>query len=238
MSGGDSLRTWLREQISAVLNRKGAEPPFIIWCDPERVWKDLLLAVAEGGSFEVWADDTHEILVRDRFHTAPRAPRVIWLPVSREDIGYMKVFELQAAEVKDLTLPEALSAYGVDIPSDQMADLKPLLAAHTKEWFDRPLSAWEELTPGNAKGALIDDDRVLEVLATPGMTFDELKADNRFGVFARRLKEDFGLPAQPFQGADSCHFRLAMSLAVETWPPFLYFDFFGGGFLGPRGCFW
>jgi len=46
------------------------------------------------------------------------------------------------------------------------------------------------------------------------------------------------LKGQPFQGADSCHFRLAMSLAVETWPPFLYFDFFGGGFLGPRGCFW
>ncbi len=24
---------------------------------------------------------------------------------------------------------------------------------------------------------------------------------------------------------------------METYPPFLYFDFFGGGFLGPCGCF-
>ena len=34
------------------------------------------------------------------------------------------------------------------------------------------------------------------------------------------------------------HSRVARSLAVETWPPFLYFDFLAGGFLGPRGCFW
>jgi len=46
------------------------------------------------------------------------------------------------------------------------------------------------------------------------------------------------LKPQPFQGGDSCSFRIAMSFAVETCPPFLYLDFFGGGFLGPRGCFW
>lgn len=119
---------------------------------------------------------------------------MIWLPAAREDIGYFKVFELQAAEVKELTLPEALSAYEVDIPSDQLSDLKPLLAAHAREWFDRPRSAWKELTPGTAKGTLVDDDRILEVLATPDMTFYDLKVDNRFGVFARRIAEDIGLP--------------------------------------------
>lgn len=42
---------------------------------------------------------------------------------------------------------------------------------------------------------------------------------------------------QPFQGGDSVQVRMAISFAVETCPPFLYLDFLGGGFFGPRGCF-
>ena len=135
-SAPDSLRSWLCQHITHALRDRGTEPPFLIWCDPERVWRDLLFAAAQGGSFEVWADDIHELLLRERFYTTPRARRVIWLPAAREDISYFKVFELQAADVQEWTLPEALSAYGVDIPSDQLADLRPLLSAQLQKLED------------------------------------------------------------------------------------------------------
>lgn len=192
-SDSDSLRDWLRREITNALSQQNKDP-FVIWCDPGGVWKELLEAASEQGSFEVWSEDIHELLLRERFCQTPRKRRVIWLPVARDDITYFKVFELEAAEVKDWRLPEALSSYGVDIPSDQLSELEPLLAAHAKEWLDRPRSAWKELTPGNAKGTLVDDDRVLELIATPSLTFEQLVADNRFSVFSRRVVDDFGLP--------------------------------------------
>ncbi len=187
----DSFCSWLRQKISQTL--KGSEDSFIVWCDPERVWKELLEQAVD--SFEVWADDVHELLIRERFYTTPRVRRVIWLPVARDDISYFKVFELQAADVIDMSLAEGLSEYGVDIPSEQLIDLKHMLPAHVKEWFDRPKSQWKELTLGTAKNTLVDDDRILKVLATPGLTFENLISVNRFEVFVRRIKEDFGLPA-------------------------------------------
>ena len=203
MSATDSLRGWLREQIAAVLGRKSAPPPFIVWCDPARVWRDLLLAAAEGGAFELWADEVHELLLRERFHTTPRAPRVVWLPVAWADIGYFKVFELQAAAVKQWTPAEALVEYGVEISPQQLAELAPLLPAHMKEWIDRPRDAWKELTVGTAEGTLVDDDRILEVLAGAEAGFDKLVAEDRFAVFARRVKDDFGLPAPKAENAEA-----------------------------------
>ncbi|PZV09629.1 MAG: hypothetical protein DCF22_18240 [Leptolyngbya sp.] len=194
MIATDSLRSWIRQEIQQVLQHKSAQPPLLVWCDPQRVWKDLLQAAATDNTFELWAEDVHELVLRDRFYKTPRAPRVVWLPVRQDQITYFKVFELQAEEVKQLSLPEALSQYGVDIPSDALVELNPILPAHAKEWLDYPKSAWKELTPGNAKETLINDDRVLEILATPGLNFDNLQADNRFGVFVRRVVEDFGLP--------------------------------------------
>lgn len=191
----DSLRVWLRQQITQTLTKRGTESPFLIWCDPQRVWRELLLAAAEGGAFEVWAEDVHELILRERFYTALRAPRVIWLQVAREDISYFKVFTLEAADVRQWTLPDALASYGVEISSEQLIELSPLLAAHVKEWLDRPKSAWKELTPGNAKSTLVDDERVFDLLATSGATFEESLPQDRFPVFVRRVTEDFGLPA-------------------------------------------
>jgi hypothetical protein len=70
----------------------------LVWYDPERTWRELLLDVA-ADKFEIWADDSHELVVRQRYHATPPAPRVVGLPVAREEATYFKVFEVQAAEV-------------------------------------------------------------------------------------------------------------------------------------------
>jgi len=72
--------------------------------------------------------------------------------------------------------------------------LASLLPAHAREWFDKPQETWKELTPANAKGALVDDHRMLEVLAGAAGEFENLRNEDRFAIFARRAKEDFGLP--------------------------------------------
>lgn len=105
----DSLRVWLRQQITQTLTKRGMEALFLIWRGPQRVWRELLLAVAAGSAFEVWAEDTHELILRERFYTAPR---VIWLPVARDEIGYFTVVTLEAAEVRQWTLSAALAQRG------------------------------------------------------------------------------------------------------------------------------
>ena len=116
----NSFSNWLRQQILQNLNKNTSPPPFIIWCDPWRVWKDLLQTVANDGGFELWADETHELILREKFYKSPRSPRVVWLPVSRGEITYFKVFESQAEEVKEISLLSAMSSYGVEIPSEQI----------------------------------------------------------------------------------------------------------------------
>jgi hypothetical protein len=209
----DSFRSWLRQEIQQILKRKSAQPPLLIWCDPDRVWRELLQAAAEGSAFELWADDAHELLMREKFYKAKPAPRVVWLPVGQEDITYFKVFELEASDLWKDGLIQALTKYGVDIPADHQVELKPLLPAHAKEWLDRPKSAWKELTYGTAKDTLIDDDRILHLLAGVE-TFDSLKRDNRFGVFARRVTEDFGLPAPQDHDADGWRVKAVAALLV------------------------
>ena len=114
--------------------------------------------------------------------------------------------------VKEWTLAEALAAYGVEIPAQHLPELEPLLKAHVKEWLDRPRSAWNELTPGNAQGTLVDDELILEYLTTLGLGFEKLQADNRFPVFTRRLKEDFGLPEPAANDADGWRVQCLASL--------------------------
>ena len=192
-----SFGNWLRTEVQVILNRpsNGGHAPLLIWCDPERVWKDLLISAAKNGGFELWADDQHELELRERFCTTPAAPRVVWLPVARENLTYFKVFELVASDVREWTLARALALYGVEISPQHLPELEPLLKAHVKEWFDRPRSAWDELTPGNAQGTLVDDELVFEYVTTPGLAFEKLQQEDRFSIFADRLVDDFGLPA-------------------------------------------
>lgn len=197
----ETLRNWLRSEVAAVLKRNVSPPPLLIWCDPGNAWRELLRAAAEGGAFELWCDESHELVLRERLLAARAAPRVVWLPVARDGITYLKVFELQAEFVWTESLVAALARFGVELPRDQEAELRDLLPAHALEWIDRPRSAWRELTPGTAKSTLVDDDQVLLALARAGVSVAEVVGPERLGVLVRRLTDDFGLPA-PAVGKD------------------------------------
>lgn len=217
----DSFRSWLRQKITRVLERKRRPLPFIVWCDPKHIWKEILEKAAED-TFELWADEEHELILRHRFYQTPRSPRVIYLPVSREKITYFKVFEIQAEEVVEINLHEALSEYRVYIPSDILSEVKPLLPAHIKEWIDHPRPQWDELTLSNVKETLVDDERILKVLASIGTTFDFSVEETRFSIFSRRVMEDFGLPDPRGMKADSWRVKTLASLlcteAAEICP--------------------
>jgi hypothetical protein len=204
-----------------VLERRKRPPPFVVWCDPEHVWKDILKKTADG-AFELWAEEEHELVLRHRFHQIPRSPRIVYLPVSRENITYFKVFEIQAEEVIETSILEALSSYGVYIPSSMQIDIRPLLPVHLKEWIDQPKSKWKELTEGNIKETLVDDEKILEVLASVGTDFAGLIDESRFPIFIRRIVEDFGLPDPKGTTADSWRASALASLicteAAELCP--------------------
>jgi hypothetical protein len=154
-----------------------------------------LVAASEGGHFELWCEEEHELILRERLLCAEAKARVIWLPRAAGEITYLKVFELQAELVWTESLVEALVRYGVEIPRDRVGELRELLPAHAKEWIDRPREAWHELTVGTAKSTLVDDDRILAALADPDTSIAEMIGRERLGVFGRRVTEDLGLPA-------------------------------------------
>jgi hypothetical protein len=223
----DSFQAWLIREVRDVLGRNSTPPPFIVWCDPDRAWLDLLSESAKVDGFELWAphsvqEETHELLVRDRFFSTPRGPRVVWLPCARQAISWFKVFELEADEVWEKTLLTSLREYGVDISCENEDDLVGLLPAHAREWFDKPKATWKELTPGNAKGTLVDDHRMLQVLAGSEGEFDSLRADGRFDIFERRATEDFGFPSpgnmdeKAWRVATTA--RLLCTDAADGWP--------------------
>lgn len=197
----DTLRAWLRNEVVAVLRRKTNPPPLLLWCDGTRAWRELLQAAAEGDAFELWAEEKHELVLREELMRADPRPRVVWLPRAPEEITYLKVFELQAEQALAESLVAALGRFGVEIPSDRAHELRELLPAHAKEWIDRPRSEWKDLTVSSAKVTLVDEDRVLELLASPGVPFVEMIGSERVPIFARRSTEDFGLPT-PKPGKD------------------------------------
>lgn len=196
-----TLRQWLQNELATILNRQGNILPLIVWCDPDRVWRDLLLAASESGTFELWADETHELILRERFAQTARAPRVVWLPVQREEIGYFEVFALQAAHIWEESLPQALSRYGVKIPHDRWHELAPLLPAYAKTWLDYPLAYWRKNFP---TGSLLNDDAILQILAGVERPLSHFVEESLMPVFYRRVTEDFGLPN-------------AQAIDLETW---------------------
>lgn len=155
-----SFREWFAGEMEGFLEKKAASPPFIIWCDPAEEWLNLLHRVSNSSGFQLWAPERrekaeHELIIRDRFHNSERVKCVLWLPVSRENITWFKVFELEAQHVWEKSLMQSLRDYGVRIPRDHEMDLNPLLPAHAKEWLDKPKITWKELTPESAKGTLV-----------------------------------------------------------------------------------
>ncbi len=194
-----SFEAWLLRHVQEVLGRRSKPAPWLLWCDPRKEWRDLLRQAAKDAPFSLWESDptpgAHgELVLRHRFAAEELTPRVVWLPVSRRELGWFKVFELCAESVWERSLLEALRDYGVTIRRDDEPALVPLLAPHAREWFADPKERWAELTPGNAKGALVDDERMFTALAGPDSAFKDLISDGRFKIFARRAVEDFGLP--------------------------------------------
>ncbi|MGK5084117.1 PglZ domain-containing protein [Bdellovibrionota bacterium FG-1] len=212
-----SFRVWLRNEVTTVLNRKTTPPPLLLWCDPDDVWRDLLRAAAEDGAFDLWADGEHELVLRERLHTSPLSPRVVWLPSGADEISYLKVFEFQAERVWTESLVSALARFGVELARDHEAGVRQLLPAYAKECIDQPRSAWRELTPGTAKSMLVDEDHVLLALAKSGVPIVDVLGSERLSVFARRVTEDFGLPAPiPNKDDDWRLASVARLLATEA----------------------
>ena len=66
----------------------------------------------------------------------------------------------------------------------------------------------------------MDDGRMLEILATPGSDFDALVKEDRFALFARRVKEDFGLPEPKgilLVGVQGCGKSLVAKAVANSW---------------------
>ena len=213
----ETLRSWLRGEIHAILSRPRSPAPLLVWCDPEGAWRDLLRAASEGGVFELWSGGEHELVLRERLLISPPAPRVVWLPIAADEIGYLKVFELQAEHVWTESLISALARFGVELARDHETGVKHLLPAYAKECIDRPCSAWRELTPGTAKSMLVDEDQVLLALARPGVAIADILGSDRMNVFVRRVVEDFGLPAPALAKDDDWRVAaVARLLATEA----------------------
>lgn len=188
----NSFRSWLADSIQKLFHRGSSK--YILWCDPKLEWPELLKAVAHN-RFELWADASEdELLTRTRFYDRAEKPQIIWLPKSREHLTWFKVFELEADAVWEQTLLDALRMYGVQIEPDHERDLHSLLPVHALEWLDQPKIAWKALTPANAMAGLVDEDRILQVLAGNVGEFKSLTGQGLFTIFARRIVEEFGLP--------------------------------------------
>ncbi len=119
---------------------------------------------------------------------------MVWLPVARQAITWFKPFELEAEAVWERGLLEALRDFGVYIPREHEAEMVYELPAYAREWFDQPKDAWKELTPGTARGTLVNDARMLQVLAGEAGESNHLRQEGRFDFFASRAVKDFGLP--------------------------------------------
>ncbi len=190
----DSLRDWLISEIDSVLNKPNDPPPFIIWCDPDREWRDILLILSAGEAFELWVEEEHELKLRERFFNSSRKPGVIWIPKNQDDLSYSKVFACDAEKIISFSIPEALVEYGLQISSEDINQFRDLLKSHVKEWLDRPKSGWKELNLVKIKETLIDDERFLNVLCSPHREIQTSMGKEQFSVFKRRAVEDFGLP--------------------------------------------
>jgi len=155
--------------------------PFILWCDSQREWKELLQKTC-GDAIELWTDEGHELLLRHRFAKEERKPRVIWLPAKRRDLTYFRVFEGEAV-IREASLVEALREYGVEITRAQEEYVREDLLAYALAKLDEPLSNWKKFTPDD----LISVGAILTVLADLGKPFEPIFESMSIQEFAIRF---------------------------------------------------
>ena len=209
----DSFHQWLTEQINDTFSRSGHTSPYIVWCDPHGVWKDLLAAVQEDTEIELWAEEISELQLRERFHAESHEDkrRIIWLPIARSEITYFKVFEIRADFVWESSLEDALLDYGVN-PA-KIHELGDSLPAFTRTQLEKPLSTWQNVTDRDT----CDNNCILGMLAGNSESVADLNDPERFGIFCRRILQEFGLP-EPHAGKND-EWRvqaLAILLCTDT----------------------
>lgn len=195
ISNQKTFKAWVQNKIKIALNHKPNQYPLLIWCDPQRNWKDLLKLSLDGGDIQLWSDEIHELALRNRVFTEPSAARVIWLPVDRNEISYFMVYALQAEQIIQISISEALDDFGVDLPVDQIQSIESILPAHALQWLEYPLSFWKEkFSIGEVKVSLVDDETILTILSSPGKALPDWITKDRLPILNRRVVEDFGFP--------------------------------------------
>jgi len=206
-----SFKNWLLEEIQSVLSKPVEPAPFIIWCDPQREWKELLQKTF-GDGVELWAEEGHELLLRHRFVREDRRPRVIWLPRGKKDLSYFRVFEGEAS-LREISLLEALREYGVEITRTQEDEVREDLLAYALTKLDEPLAKWKKITPDE----LISTGTILAVLADLGKPIEERISAERRHLFKRRVTADFGFPEPNLAESDKWRIRaVACLLATDA----------------------
>jgi len=206
-----SFRDWLLNQIESTLGKPVVPAPFILWCDSKRDWKELLQKTC-GDAIELWAEESHELLLRHRFAKEERKPRVIWLPAKRSGLSYFRVFEGEAV-IREISLLEAIREFGVEITRAQEEDVREDLRAYALAKLDEPLSKWKKITPDD----LISAGAVLTVLADLGKSFDDRISADKRSLFIRRVTSGFGLPEPDFTDPDKWRIRaVARLLATDA----------------------
>lgn len=187
MTSQDSFKQWLRSQITEILKN---QTHFILWLDPKAQWRDILQITSEN-NFQIWIEEEHELKTRYKIENTKKEPRVIYLPKSREELTYLKVYEHQAARVIQSTLVQALVEYGVLISRETQEEIQDQLPTLVKEWLDKPKSHWRELTTGNVRDTIINNETILETLTNkdPSSLPQEKQS-----LFTRRITEELGLP--------------------------------------------
>ena len=158
-------------------------PPFLLWCDPYRQWLDLLRTSSSENGFELWADpNEHELVVRDRFFHEPRKPRGSGCRARATKSHGSKSLSWRRKKCGRDRCSKLFVNTGLISHGSKRASWHHCCQLMLKSEFDKPRSTWKELTPANAKGALIDDHRMLEVLAGEVGEFEKLKQEDRFAI--------------------------------------------------------
>ncbi|MFH1983214.1 MAG: PglZ domain-containing protein [Pseudomonadota bacterium] len=225
-----SLKSWLVDQIRNVLSKPVIQAPFIIWCDPQRQWRELLHKAC-GDEIELWTDECHELLLRHRFVKEERRPRVIWVPICRADLSYLRAFEGEA-RFWEINLLEALREYGVEISRSQEDEFREDLLAYALAKIDEPLSKWKTITPDE----LISTGLILTVLADLEKPIEEKIGDEKRHLFNRRITADFGFPEPETAEPDKWRARVVACLLATDATEKLGIEAFVDGIIPPGNC--
>src|SRR5271157_3504489 len=126
-----SFQSRLTLQVREVVGRNSTPPPLLVWCTPDRSWLDLLHEAAKADGLELWApasehEETHELSIRHRFDSSPRAASLVSLQCRRDSISWFNTEERDDG-IRELTDFDA-RLEAVSREGNAMPGLKELIA--------------------------------------------------------------------------------------------------------------